>query len=175
MSASDKRSGRRSRMLAFPFPANANDAESVTDFVIDQMISARKHGRPWSRSSYDLVHTAILQALDEQRGISQIRRWRDGSSSVRGGPWSIIADDVRSLAIVTIFLLFAVALFGGFTYRVVSMVWGIAPDDVRRGEPWDVGHVPLILTGAALVGFSLALPEPMRGLINQAVAILMVR
>jgi len=83
-------------MLAFPFPANANDAESVTDFVIDQMISARKHGRPWSRSSYDLVHTAILQALDEQRGISQIRRWRDGSSSVRGGPWSIIADDVRS-------------------------------------------------------------------------------
>jgi hypothetical protein len=87
----------------------------------------------------------------------------------------IIAHDVRSLAIVTLFLLFAVALFGGFTYRVVSMVWGTAPDGVRRGEPWGVGHVPLILIGAALVGFGLALPEPVRGLMDRAVAILMVR
>jgi len=87
----------------------------------------------------------------------------------------IIAHDVRSLAIVTLFLLFAVALFGGFTYRVVSMVWGTAPDGVRRGEPWDVGHVPLILIGAALAGFGLALPEPVRGLMDRAVAILMVR
>jgi hypothetical protein len=34
----------------------------------------------------------------------------------------------------------------------------VAPDGVKRGEPWDVGNVPLILTGAALVGFGLALP-----------------
>jgi hypothetical protein len=51
----------------------------------------------------------------------------------------------------------------------------VAPDGVRRGEPWDVGHVPLILTGAALVEFGLALPEPVRGLMNRAAAILMVR
>ena len=87
----------------------------------------------------------------------------------------IIAHDVRSLAIVVLFLLFAVALFGGFTYRVVSMVWGTAPDGLRRGEPWDAGHIPLIMTGGALVGFGLGLPEPVRGLMDRAVAILMVR
>jgi hydrogenase-4 component F len=87
----------------------------------------------------------------------------------------VIAHDVRSLAIVALFLVFAVALFGGFTYRVVAMVWGSAPDAVRRGESWDTGHVPLILTGGALVGFGLALPEPLRGLMDRAVAILMVR
>ena len=87
----------------------------------------------------------------------------------------IMAHEVRSLAMVTLFLLFAVALFGGFTYRVASMVWGAAPAGVRRGEPWDVGHVPLIVTGAALVGLGLALPEPVRGLMDRAVAVLMVR
>jgi hypothetical protein len=51
----------------------------------------------------------------------------------------------------------------------------VAPDGVRRGEPWDVGQVPLILIGAALAGFVLALPEPVRGLMDRAVAILMVR
>jgi hypothetical protein len=51
----------------------------------------------------------------------------------------------------------------------------VAPDGVRRDEPWDVGHVPLILTGAALVGCGLALPEPVRGLMDRAAAILMVR
>jgi hydrogenase-4 component F len=87
----------------------------------------------------------------------------------------IIAHDVRSLAIVTLFLLFAVALFGGFTYRMVSMVWGTPPDGMRRGEPWEVGHVPLFVTGAALVGFGLALPEPVRELMDRAVAILVMR
>lgn len=87
----------------------------------------------------------------------------------------IITHDVRSLAMVALFLLFAVALFGGFTYRVVSMVWGSAPDSVKRGEPWDAGHIPLIMTGGALVGFGLGIPEPVRGLMDRAVAILMVR
>ena len=87
----------------------------------------------------------------------------------------IIAHDVRSFAIVTLFLLFAVALFGGFTYRMVSMVWGTPPDGMRRGEPWEVGHVPLFVTGAALVGLGLALPEPVRELMDRAVAILMMR
>jgi hydrogenase-4 component F len=87
----------------------------------------------------------------------------------------IISHDVRSLAIVALFLLFALALFGGLTYRVVSMVWGTAPEGVRGGEPWDVGHVPLILTGGALVAFGLALPDPVRELLDRAVAILMVR
>ncbi len=87
----------------------------------------------------------------------------------------IIAHDVRSLAIVMLFLLFAVALFGGFTYRLVSMVWGTAPAGVRRGEQWDVGHIPLLVTVAAIVGLGLAIPEPMKRLMDRAVAILMVK
>lgn len=87
----------------------------------------------------------------------------------------IVAHDVRSLAIVTLFLLFAVALFGGFTYRLASMVWRNPPDGVQSGERWDVGHVPLIVTGAALVGFGLALPEPVRGLMDRAVNVLLAR
>ena len=87
----------------------------------------------------------------------------------------IIAHDVRNLAMVALFLLFAVALFGGFTYRLVSMVWGTPPDGVRRGEPWEVGHVSLIMTGAALVGLGLALPEPVRALMERAAAILIMR
>jgi formate hydrogenlyase subunit 3/multisubunit Na+/H+ antiporter MnhD subunit len=76
---------------------------------------------------------------------------------------------------VTLFLLFAVALFGGFTCRVVSMAWGTPPDGVPAGERWDIGHVPLLVTGAALVGLGLALPEPVRGLMDQAVAVLLRR
>lgn len=86
-----------------------------------------------------------------------------------------IAHDVRSLAIVTVLLVFAAALFGGFTYRLASMVWGTAPDGVRRGEQWDVGHIPLLVTVAAIVGLGLAIPEPVKRLMDRAVAILMVR
>jgi hydrogenase-4 component F len=87
----------------------------------------------------------------------------------------IVADDVRSLGIVTVFLLFAVVLFGGFTYRLTSMVWGAPPEGVRAGERWDVGHVPLIATGAALIAFGLALPEPVRELMDRAVNVLLTR
>ena len=55
------------------------------------------------------------------------------------------------------------------------MVWGTAPDGVRRGEQWDVGHIPLLVTVVAIVGLGLAIPEPMKRLMDRAVAILMVR
>jgi formate hydrogenlyase subunit 3/multisubunit Na+/H+ antiporter MnhD subunit len=87
----------------------------------------------------------------------------------------IIAHDVRNLAVVLMFLLFAVALFGGFTYRVVSMVWGTAPQGLRSGERWNVGHIPLVVTGLALVGLGCAIPEPVKGLMDQAVAMLLRR
>ena len=85
----------------------------------------------------------------------------------------IVAHDVRSLVIVTVFLLFAVALFGGFTYRVTSMVWGTAPEGVRRGEQWDVSHIPLLVTGAAIVGLGLGIPDPVKMLMDRAVAALL--
>lgn len=87
----------------------------------------------------------------------------------------VLSDELRSLGIVTVFLVFAVVLFGGFFYRIGAMVWGAAPAHVRRGEAWDLGHVPMIATAAALVGFSLALPEPIRMLLTRAVTVLTVR
>ena len=69
----------------------------------------------------------------------------------------------------------AVALFGGFTYRLAAMVWGTPPAGVKPGEGWDIGHVPLILTGLALVGLGMTLPDPIRTLLDQAVNILLAR
>jgi hydrogenase-4 component F len=86
-----------------------------------------------------------------------------------------IADEVRSLSIVTVFLMFAVALFGGFTYRLAAMVWGAAPDGIKRGEKWDVGHVPLIGIGLALVVLGAVLPEPIKTLLDHAVNVLLMR
>ena len=87
----------------------------------------------------------------------------------------IVADEVRSLSIVTVFLLFAVALFGGFTYRLTAMVWGTPRESVKRGEGWDVGHVPLIFLSLALVGLGITLPDPIRTLLDRAVTVLLAR
>jgi len=86
-----------------------------------------------------------------------------------------VTDEVRSLSIVTTFLLFAVVLFGGFLYRLTAMVWGTPPDGVKRGEGWNVGHVPLIATTFALVGLGVMLPEPLKMLLDRAVGVLLVR
>jgi hydrogenase-4 component F len=87
----------------------------------------------------------------------------------------VVADDVRSLSTVAVFLLFAVVLFGGFTYRLAAMVWGAPPDSVKRGEGWDIGHIPLIVTGLALIGLGIMLPEPIKTLLDRAVSVLLVR
>ena len=76
---------------------------------------------------------------------------------------------------MTVFLLFAVALFGGFTYRLAAMVWGTPPEGVKRGEGWDIGHVPLIVTSLALVGLGVTLPDLLKGLLDHAVSVLLVR
>lgn len=93
-----------------------------------------------------------------------------------GGFLTVIVDDhVRSLSIVTLFLLFAVALFGGFTYRLASMIWGAAPEGVKRGEGWNIGHIPLIVTGLALLILGVMLPAPVKLLLDHAVSVLLVR
>jgi hypothetical protein len=46
---------------------------------------------------------------------------------------------------------------------------------VRRGEPRNMKHVPLILTGTVLVGMGFAFSEPVRGLMEWVVTILTVR
>ena len=76
---------------------------------------------------------------------------------------------------VVILLLCSVVAFAGFIYRITGMVWGVAPKDVVHGERWSVGHIPIILLGTALVGFSLALPAWLRQFFEMASALLLSR
>lgn len=87
----------------------------------------------------------------------------------------VISDEVRSLSILAVFLVFAVVLFGGFTYRLAAMTWGTPPDHVKRGEGWDLGHVPLIVTALMLVALGVALPEGLKALLDQATSVLLAR
>ena len=86
-----------------------------------------------------------------------------------------ISDEVRSLGVVLVFLIFAVVLFSGFVQRLTAMVWGAAPEGVRCGEGWDVGHVPLIVTALLLVALGVALPEGLKALLDQATSVLLER
>ena len=69
-------------------------------------------------------------------------------------------------------LLCSLVAFAGFLYRITGMVWGAAPKDVVHGERWSVGHIPIILLGAVLVGFCLALPASLRQLFETASTLL---
>jgi hydrogenase-4 component F len=84
-----------------------------------------------------------------------------------------IDDTVRSVAMVTLFLVFAVVVFGGFTYRLVGMVWGAPPDQIVRGERWDIGHVPLVVTALALAGLGMTMPDQMRAMLDQATRVVL--
>jgi hydrogenase-4 component F len=55
------------------------------------------------------------------------------------------------------------------------MVWGEAPKDVIRGEEWSAGHIPIILLGAVLVVFCVALPSPLQQLLEMASTLLLSR
>jgi hydrogenase-4 component F len=85
-----------------------------------------------------------------------------------------IANEVRNVCIVMVFLAFSVVLFGGFTYRLTAMVWGRPPPSVKRGESWEVGHVSLVLMAVALVVLGIAIPEPILSLIENASSVLRV-
>jgi hydrogenase-4 component F len=76
---------------------------------------------------------------------------------------------------VVILLFCGVVAFAGFLYRITAMVWGTAPKEVVHGERWSVGHIPIILLGAALVGFSFALPPSLRQFFEMASALLLSR
>ncbi len=113
--------------------------------------------------------------ISETMVVSALASQRFASDTLHLGRFLTvtIADDVRSLAIVTFVLVFAVALFAGFMSRVVVMVWGTPPDGVRCGEGWEIGHVPLIVTIAALVGLGMTMPDPIKGLVDRAVSVLL--
>jgi hydrogenase-4 component F len=87
----------------------------------------------------------------------------------------VIADDVRNLALVTMFLVIAVVVFGGLTYRVTSMVWGDPPEGIQRGERLGLGHLPFVLSIGALGVLGVTIPWPLRDLMDMAIAIITVR
>jgi hydrogenase-4 component F len=74
---------------------------------------------------------------------------------------------------VVIVLLCSLVAFAGFLYRITGMVWGAAPKDVSQGEQWSVGHIPIILLGALLVGFCWVLPTPLHRLLETASTIIL--
>jgi hydrogenase-4 component F len=86
-----------------------------------------------------------------------------------------VTDDVRSLGMVMVLLVFGVALFGGFLYRLAAMVWGAPPDGVTRGERLDFSQVPVMAAIAALVALGIGLPHELRGLLDRATAVLLAR
>lgn len=73
---------------------------------------------------------------------------------------------------IVVLLFCSLVAFGGLLYRITGMVWGEAPKDIVQGEQWSVGHVPLILLGAVLVGFCWALPPPLQQLFEAAATLL---
>ncbi len=86
-----------------------------------------------------------------------------------------IADGVRNLVLVTVFLVIAVVVFGGFVYRVAGMVWGNPPQAIRQGEHLGLSHLPFALSIAPLVVLGVTIPWPLKDLMDMAIAIITVR
>jgi hydrogenase-4 component F len=85
-----------------------------------------------------------------------------------------LSDQFSSLGLTGLFLLCSVLAFSGLLYRITGMVWGTPPEGIVRGETWTLGHLPIIVLAAALVGFAFFLPQPLRQLLEQATQILLL-
>lgn len=139
--------------------------------------------QPWTALAVLAAGLALVAAppfasfASELLVVSALASQHMAAETVRLGAYMTLsfAGELRSLGIVAIFLLFAVVLFGGFTYRIGSMVWGAPPAGLPRGERWNLGHVSLIATTLALIGLGLSLPEPLRTLLEQAAAVVLAR
>ena len=85
-----------------------------------------------------------------------------------------LSGQFSSLGLTGLFLLCAIVAFSGLLYRITGMVWGIPPEGIVRGERWTLGHLPIIVLAAALVGFGFFLPQFLRQLLEQATKILLL-
>jgi len=110
----------------------------------------------------------VLSALATE-GVAGLR-FTNSSSLVT----LALTDQFCSLWLTGLFLLCAVLAFSGLLYRLTGMVWGVPPEGIVRGETWTLGHLPIIVLAAALVGFSFLLPQPIRQLLDQAMQILLL-
>jgi hydrogenase-4 component F len=87
----------------------------------------------------------------------------------------MVADEVRNLGLILSFLAVAAVAFGGFTYRVVGMVWGDPPERLKRGESWGLGQVAFVVGMGALLAMGITMPESLKRLMNLSVTTIMVR
>jgi hypothetical protein len=79
------------------------------------------------------------------------------------------------MGFVSFFLVTAVVVFGGFMYRILWMVWGDAPGEIRQREPWSLAHAPFVVSIGSLVALGFFIPESVGELMAAAVNILTVR
>lgn len=86
-----------------------------------------------------------------------------------------VADEVRNVGLIVCFLGLAVVVFGGFMYRVASMVWGDPPDRMKRGETWGVGQVAFVVSMGALIVLGLMMPDSLKKLMDLSVTTITVR
>jgi len=82
----------------------------------------------------------------------------------------MVADEVRNLGLIICFLGIAVMVFGGFLYRVLSMVWGDPPERPTRGERWGLGQISLVINMGALAILGILMPEFLNRVLVAAVA-----
>lgn len=74
---------------------------------------------------------------------------------------------------LVILLLCSLVAFAGLLSRITGMVWGTAPTEVPAGEPWSVGHIPLVLLSVVLVVLCVVLPAPLRRLLDAAAGLIL--
>lgn len=137
--------------------------------------------------------------IEQVHGLTTVLPWSASALLIAGlalaalPPFALFASELQILTtlgttglpgdwipsgpgIPLIVLLFcSLVAFAGFLYRITGMVWGAPPKDIVQGERWSVGHIPIVLLGAVLVGFCWALPTPLRQLFETASTLLLGR
>lgn len=122
---------------------------------------------PWSASAFMVAGLALAALPPFALFSSELHVVTALGTSGLPGEWT---GQGSRLPVIVLLLCSGVA-FGGLLSRVTGMVWGSAPKTVERGEEWSVGHIPFLVLGVALLVFCVALPEPMRYLLQMASAI----
>lgn len=126
---------------------------------------------PWSALALLIAGLALAALPPFALFASEMQILTALGSSGLPGEWT--QPGTRFPIVVLLFC--SLVAFGGLLYRITSMVWGVAPADIVSGEQWSVGHVPIILLGAVLVGFCWALPPPLQQLFEAASTLLVNR
>ncbi|MBI1823020.1 MAG: hydrogenase 4 subunit F [Nitrospirae bacterium] len=84
----------------------------------------------------------------------------------------IVSNEVRSLALVSLFLLVSLIVFGGFMFRVLGMLWGNPSISPPADRYFKVANIPLLMSIAVILFMGIVLPPSLKEVMNLAVTIL---